>query len=434
VDASALNDKRSRELFARAVRLIPGGVNSPVRAMRAVGRDPLFIESASGAELIDVDGNRFIDYVCCWGPLIAGHAHPEVVEAVRVAAARGTGYGAPTEAEVELAAEVVARVPSAEMVRLTSSGTEAAMTAVRLARAVTRREKILKFAGGYHGHVDGLLADAGSGLATQGIPASPGVTRAQAADTLVARWNDEDGFNRLIEAAGDELAAVIAEPVPANMGVVLPDEGFLDLLRKRTSECGALLILDEVITGFRVALGGAQERYGITADITVLGKVLGGGLPLAAVAGPRKLIAELAPSGKTYQAGTLSGSPLATAGGLATLRLLTPASYARLEQITAQLATRLRGAAALAGVGAQVESACGLLTVFFSERRVRSYEDARAADHEAYARFFRSMLSQGIYLPPSGFEAWFPSLAHGDEQLERTIEAATSAFGSVGSR
>jgi glutamate-1-semialdehyde 2,1-aminomutase len=412
---------------------MPGGVNSPVRAMRAVGRDPLFIESGSGAELVDVDGNHFVDYVCCWGPLIAGHAHAEVVAAVTAAAARGTGYGAPTEAEVELAAEVVARLPSVEMLRLTSSGTEAAMTAVRLARSVTGREKVLKFAGAYHGHVDGLLVEAGSGLATQGIPASPGVTRAQAADTLVSQWNDRRRFEALIEAAGSELAAVIAEPVPANMGVVPPEEGFLDLLRERTAECGALLILDEVISGFRVARGGAQERYGVAADITVLGKVLGGGLPLAAVAGPGTLLAELAPAGKTYQAGTLSGSPLATAAGLATLRLLTPASYERLEQITTQLARGLRETAARAGIAVQVESLCGLLTVFFCERRVRSYEDARAADQAAYARFFRSMLAQGIYLPPSPFEAWFPSLAHDDEQLERTVEAAASAFRTVGS-
>jgi glutamate-1-semialdehyde 2,1-aminomutase len=433
VDASALNDRRSRELFERAARLMPGGVNSPVRAMRAVGRGPLFIASGSGAELVDVDGNRFIDYVCCWGPLIAGHAHPEVVAAVTAAAARGTGYGAPTEAEVELAAEVVARLPSVEMLRLTSSGTEAAMTAVRLARSVTGREKVLKFAGAYHGHVDGLLAEAGSGLATQGIPASPGVTRAQAADTLVAQWNDRHRFEALIEAAGSELAAVIAEPVPANMGVVPPEEGFLDLLRERTAESGALLILDEVISGFRVARGGAQERYGVAADITVLGKVLGGGLPLAAVAGPVALLAELAPAGKTYQAGTLSGSPLATAAGLATLRLLTPASYERLEQITTRLARGLRETAARAGIAVQVESLCGLLTVFFRERRVRSYEDARAADQAAYARFFRSMLAQGIYLPPSPFEAWFPSLAHDDEQLERTVEAAASAFRTAAS-
>jgi glutamate-1-semialdehyde 2,1-aminomutase len=434
VDASALNDKRSREVLARATRVMPGGVNSPVRAMQAVGRDPLFIDRASGAELIDVDGNRFIDYVCSWGPLIAGHAHPEVVAAVTEAARRGMGYGAPTEAEVELAEQVIARVPAAEMVRLTSSGTEAAMTAVRIARAATGREKILKFAGAYHGHVDGLLAAAGSGLATQGIPASPGVTGAQAADTLVADWNDENGFEALMEAAAGELAAVIAEPVPANMGVVPPRQGFLELLRRRTSESGALLILDEVITGFRIARGGAQERYRIDADITVLGKVLGGGLPLAAVAGPRALLEQLAPVGETYQAGTLSGNPLATAAGLATLRLLTPASYTRLERITEELAVGLREAASRAAVAVRVESVCGLLTVFFSAREVRSYEDAVAGDREAYAHFFRSMLSQGVYLPPSPFEAWFPSLAHGDGQLERTIDAATSAFAAVGSR
>jgi glutamate-1-semialdehyde 2,1-aminomutase len=402
--------------------------------MRAVGRDPLFIASAAGAEVVDVDGNRFIDYVCSWGPLIAGHAHPEVIDAVASAASRGTSYGAPTEAEVELAAEVVERVPSVEMVRLTSSGTEATMTAIRLARAITGRDKVLKFAGAYHGHVDGLLADAGSGLATEGIPASPGVTEAQAADTLVSDWNDEAGFARLTEASGDELAAVIAEPVPANMGVVPPAPGFLELLRKRTRDCGALLVLDEVITGFRVARGGAQERYGLDPDLTVLGKVLGGGLPLAAVAGRRELMEQLAPVGATYQAGTLSGNPLATAAGIATLRLLTSSGYVRLEQLTEQLAGALREAAARAGVAAQVTAECGLVTVFFSDRPIERYDDALKTDREAFSLFHSAMLSQGVYLPPSPFEAWFPSLAHTDTHLERTLDAVELAFGAVADR
>jgi glutamate-1-semialdehyde 2,1-aminomutase len=422
-----LNDTRSRELFERAQRVIPGGVNSPVRAMRAVGREPLFIERASGAELIDADGNRYIDYVCSWGPLILGHAHPEVVRAVTAAAARGTSFGAPTEAEVELAAEVAARIASVEMVRLVCSGTEGTMTAIRLARSATGRDKVLKFAGAYHGHVDGLLADAGSGLATQGIPASPGVTAAQAAETIVAPWNDAERFESIMQASGDELAAVLAEPVPANMGVVPPSEGFLELLRERTSEHGALLVLDEVITGFRVAAGGAQELYRIEPDLTVLGKVLGGGLPLAAVGGARWLMEQLAPVGTTYQAGTLSGNPLATAAGLTTLGLLTAAAYERLARFTEQLAAGLRERAA-AAAPVHVAALPGLVTVFFAERAVESWEDAKSADAAAYARFFGAMLDAGIYLPPSPFEAWFPSLAHGEEELERTLEAAGAAF------
>jgi glutamate-1-semialdehyde 2,1-aminomutase len=407
---------------------MPGGVNSPVRAMRSVGRDPIFIEAARGAWLTDVDGNTYLDYVCSWGPLILGHAHPEVVEAVTSAAARGTSYGAPTRAEVDLAAEVVRRVPGVELVRLTSSGTEAAMTAVRLARAATGRSKVLKFAGAYHGHVDVLLADAGSGLATQGIPASPGVTEAQAADTIVVRWNDVEALAAAAERAANDLAAVIAEPIPANMGLVPPVEGFVGAMRDTCDRYGALLVLDEVISGFRVAPGGAQELLDVRGDLVVLGKVLGGGMPLAAVAGPRALMERLAPAGDTYQAGTLSGNPLATAAGLATLRLLDGEAYTRLERSTERLAQGLRSEAASAGVPVQVESACGLLTLFFSEGPVRDYEDAKSADRDAYARFFAGMLARGVYLPPSQFEAWFPSLAHDDDAIDRTIEAAGDAL------
>ena len=380
--------------------------------MRAVGRDPLFIASAEGAEIVDVDGNRYLDYVCSWGPMILGHAHPEVVDAVRAAARRGTSFGAPTEAEVDLAAEVVARVPCAEMVRLTSSGTEASMTAVRLARAATGRAKVIKFAGGYHGHVDGLLAESGSGLATQGIPASPGVTEAQAADTIVVPWNDPGALTAAAARAGDDLAAIIAEPIPANMGLVPPEPGFLKLLRSTCDEAGAVLIFDEVITGFRVARGGAQEALEVRPDLAVLGKVLGGGLPLAAVAGPRGLLEQLAPVGDTYQAGTLSGNPLATAAGLATLRLLDAGAYERLGRATERLATGLEQAAAAAGVPVQVPRTTGLLTVFFSGRPVSDYDGARDADAAAFATFFNEMLARGVYLPPSPFEAWFPSLAH----------------------
>jgi glutamate-1-semialdehyde 2,1-aminomutase len=408
-------------LYGRALELMPGGVNSPVRAMRAIGRDPLFIERGEGVELIDVDGNRYLDWVCSWGPLIAGHAHPDVVAAVTAAAERGTSYGAPTEAEVELAAEVVERVPGAEMVRMTSSGTEAAMSAIRLARAATGRDPILKFAGAYHGHVDGLLAEAGSGLATQGIPASPGVTAAQAADTIVVPWNDRDAVERA--RAERPPAAILCEPYPANMGLVPPEEGFLTFLRDRADAAGALLVFDEVITGFRVARGGAQEREGVTPDLTVLGKVIGGGLPAAAYAGPRELMERIAPAGDVYQAGTLSGNPLATAAGLATLRLLDDAAYERLEETTRALAEGLREV-----LPAQVAWTTGLLTVFFSDRPVRDLDGARACDLDAFAAFCRGMLDRGVYVPPSQFEAWFPSLAHGPEQVERTVAAAREAL------
>jgi glutamate-1-semialdehyde 2,1-aminomutase len=409
----------SAELYERALELLPGGVNSPVRAMRAIGRDPIFVARGDGAELIDVDGNRYVDWVMSWGPLIAGHAHPDVVNAVTAAAAAGTSFGAPTEAEVTLAAEVVERVPSAEMVRMVSSGTEATMSALRVARAATGRDRIAKFAGAYHGHVDGLLADAGSGLATQGIPASPGVTAAQAADTAVFAWG------ALPEG---EFAAIVCEPYPANMGLVPPPNGFLAALREHADATGALLVFDEVISGFRVAPGGAQEREGVTPDLSILGKVIGGGVPAAAYAGRRDLMERVAPAGDVYQAGTLSGNPLATAAGLATLGLLDGDAYARLDRLTETLADGLRRMAREAGVPVRVSHTTGLLTVFFSENPVRDYDDAKACDTDRYATFCRAMLDRGIYLPPSQFEAWFPSLAHTDAHVERTLEAAREAF------
>ena len=409
--------ERSAAAYARAADLLPGGVNSPVRAMRSIGRDPIFVARGEGAELVDVDGNRYVDWMMSWGPLIAGHAHPDVVAAVTAAAASGTSFGAPTEAESDLAAEVVERVPSAEMVRLVSSGTEASMSALRLARAATGRDRIAKFAGAYHGHVDGLLADAGSGMATQGIPASPGVTAAQAADTVVFPWGTvPDG----------EFAAIVCEPYPANMGLVPPAEGYLAALRERADDTGALLVFDEVISGFRVGRGGVQARDGVIPDLTILGKIIGGGLPAAAYAGPRELMERVAPAGDVYQAGTLSGNPLATAAGLATLRLLDDDAYARLDRLTTTLADGLREAAGDTPV--QVCHTTGLLTVFFSEEPVRDYEDAKRCDTAAYAAFCRAMLDSGVYLPPSQFEAWFPSLAHTDEHVERTLEAAREAF------
>jgi glutamate-1-semialdehyde 2,1-aminomutase len=413
----------SAAAYERALALLPGGVNSPVRAMRQIGRDPIFVARGEGAELIDVDGNRYVDWVMSWGPLIAGHAHPEVVSAVSAAAAAGTSFGAPTEAEVELAAEVVERVPSAEMVRMTSSGTEASMSALRLARAATGRDRVVKFAGAYHGHVDGLLADAGSGLATQGIPASPGVSAAQAADTVVAEWNGE--------LPDVEAAAIICEPYPANMGLVPPGPAFLSSLREYADATGALLIFDEVITGFRVGPGGAQEREGVTPDLTVLGKVIGGGLPAAAYAGRRELMEQVAPAGSVYQAGTLSGNPLATAAGLATLRLLDEAAYSALDARTAELARGLRRAAREAGAEVSVTSTTGLLTLFFAPEAPRSYEEARACDLDAYAAFCRGMLDRGVYLPPSQFEAWFPSLAHTDAHVERTVAAAREVLAGL---
>ncbi len=450
---TSLTDTRSGELYRRALQLLPGGVNSPVRAMRAIGRDPIFIERAAGAELFDVDGNRYVDYVCSWGPMIHGHTHPAVLDAIREAAGRGTSFGAPTAGEVDLAEEIARRMESVDMLRMTSSGTEATMTALRLARAATGRERVVKFAGAYHGHVDGLLAQAGSGLATQALPSSPGVPAEVAAATTVVPWNDPEALIAAT-AAGEPIAAIIAEPLPANMGLVPARTGFLELLRERADACGALLILDEVISGFRVARGGAQELSGVRADLTVMGKIIGGGLPAGAVGGRAELMRMLAPAGEVYQAGTLSGNPLAVAAGLATLELLDDAAYLRLASITEQLAEGLRAAASAAGVGrgtesggaglgagpdgspaagypVQVVSAPGLLTVFFSETPVEDMAAAEACDRDAYARWCRALLSRGVYAPASQFEAWFPSLAHTPEQLELTLAAATAAFAEI---
>ena len=408
--------------------MLPGGVNSPVRAMRAIGRDPLFIARGVGAEIVDADGASYIDYVCSWGALIAGHAHPAVLEAVSVAAARGTTFGAPTEGEVSLAEAVAARVPGVAMLRMTSSGTEAAMTAIRIARASTARERIVKFAGAYHGHSDGLLAAAGSGVATAGIPASLGVPAAVAAATIVVPWNDRAALEAAT-ALEDPPAAIIAEPYPANMGLVPPQPGFLEFLRERADACGAVLILDEVISGFRVARGGASEASGVSGDLVVLGKVFGGGLPAAAVGGSRALMELLAPVGAVYQAGTLSGNPLAVAAGLATLELLDDAAYARLESATRTLAEGI--AAAAGGREVSLSWLPGLLTVFFCASPPRDFAEAARCDTAAFGAWCRALLERGVYPPPSQFEAWFPSLAHTDAQIEQTIEAARGAFEAI---
>ena len=404
---------------------MPGGVNSPVRAMRSIGRaHPVFVERGEGCELVDVDGNRYVDWVCSWGPLILGHAHPGVVSAVRQATERGTSYGAPTEGEVELAEEVGRRFGSVEMLRMVNSGTEAAMSAVRLARAATGRELVVKFAGAYHGHVDGLLAEAGSGLATQGIPASPGVTEAQASEVIVVPWNDREAVAAAL--AEHPVAAILAEPVAANMGVIPPADGFLAFLREQADAGGALLVFDEVISGFRVARGGAQDLYGVDADLTIMGKVLGGGLPAAAYGGRRVLMEHVAPAGDVYQAGTLAGNPLAVAAGLATLRELDADAYERLAALTGSFASALRDAAGNWPV--QVASVCGLVTPFFSAEPVYDFSGAAACDLEAYGRFCRALLERGIYPPASQFEAWFVSLAHDEAAIEHTCEAAAEAF------
>ena len=425
----SLRDTRSAELYARALQYLPGGVNSPVRAMRSIGRDPIFIERGEGAELTDVDGNTYIDYVCSWGPLILGHADPEVIAAITEAAAAGTTYGAPTAGEVEIAEEVSRRFPSIEMLRMTSSGTEAAMSAIRLARAATGREKLLKFAGAYHGHLDGLLAEAGSGLATAAIPSSPGVPSAATAATVIVPWNDPQA---LIEATEQhEFAAILAEPYPANMGLVPPADGFLELLRERATATGALLVFDEVISGFRVASGGAQELTGVIPDLTALGKIFGGGLPAAAYGGSRQLMEMIAPAGDVYQAGTLSGNPLAGAAGLTTLRRLDDAAYLRLQATTEALASGIREAAREAGVPVDVVHTTGLFTVFFSEHPVVDYASAQRCDLELYGSWCRALLARGVYPPPSQFETWFPSLAHTPAQVEQTIEIAAAAFAEI---
>lgn len=423
---------RSESLFAEACSLFPGGVNSPVRAFRAVGGAPRFIARGEGAFLVDVDGNRYIDYVLSWGPLILGHAHPNVVAAIAEQAAHGTSFGAPTELESELARLITQAMPSVEMVRFVSSGTEAAMSALRLARAATRRDKVIKFAGCYHGHFDGFLVQAGSGVATLGLPDSPGVTAATAASTLTAPYNDLDAVESLLKANPGEVAAIAVEPVAGNMGLVLPQPGFLEGLRRLADEHGALLIFDEVMTGFRVGYGGAQGKYGITPDLTCLGKVIGGGLPAAAYGGRRDLMELIAPAGPVYQAGTLSGNPLAMAAGAATLRAIrAPGVFEQLERAAAMLCSGFEHAAAEADIALRTAYAGSMWGFFFTDEPVVDYVSAKKSDTQRYAQFFHAMLERGIYLAPAQFEASFVSLAHSDALIQETIAAAADALRSI---
>jgi len=415
-------------LFAEAQRLLPGGVNSPVRAMRSVGMEPLFISHGAGSHIYDVDGNDYIDYVGSWGPLILGHCHPAVTEALERTLMQGTSFGAPSPLEVELARKVTAAVPSIEMVRLVNSGTEATMSALRVARGFTSREKIVKFIGCYHGAVDSLLVQAGSGVATLSLPDSPGVTRGTSSDTILARYNDLGHVREIMAAEGEQVAAIILEPVAGNMGVVPPAEGFLEGLRELATSYNAVLIFDEVMSGFRVAYGGAQELFGIVPDMTCLGKIIGGGLPVGAFGGRREIMQTVAPAGNTYQAGTLSGNPLAMAAGLAMLTELDkPGVYEALEEKSSWLANNLEAAGAKSAVPSCQNRVGSMMTIFFTEGPVTDFDSARASDTERFAAFFRHMLEGGIYLAPSQFEAGFISLAHSQDDLELTV-ARASAF------
>ncbi len=420
---------RSQVLFEEAQHLMPGGVNSPVRAFRGVGGEPVFIERGNGPYLFDVDGNCYLDYVQSWGPMILGHAYPTVLQAVTTASARGFSYGAPTAAESELARLVISSVPSIEMVRFVNSGTEATMSALRLARAYTGRSKIVKFSGCYHGHADMLLVQAGSGVATMGLPDSPGVPAETTSNTLIASYNNADEVEKLFHSYPDEIAAVIVEPVAANMGLVLPQEGFLESLRELTRQHGALLIFDEVMTGFRVALGGMQERTGILPDLTCLGKIIGGGLPVGAYGGPSEIMQLVAPVGPMYQAGTLSGNPLAMAAGIATLtELRKPGQYAELTRKSSMFEDGLTQVIQQTDPSVHLASISGMFTLFFVPHPVLNYAEAKTADTKRFGRFFWSMLRQGIYLPPSQFEACFISLALDDAMLKETIVCVQRAL------
>ena len=424
-----LSLKTSEEFFLRAEEVIPGGVNSPVRAFGAVGGTPPFIAGGKGSKIYDVDGNEYIDYVCSWGPLILGHAHPAVAEAIKEAVEKGSSFGAPTEKEILLAEKIVEAVPSIEKVRLVSSGTEATMSAVRLARAATGRDKILKFTGCYHGHADSFLVQAGSGALTFGEPSSPGVPGGVTADTLVSPYNDLDSLDELLTANEGKVAAIIVEPVAANMGCIPPKEGFLAGLRERCDRYGLILIFDEVITGFRVAYGGAQELYDVMPDLTTLGKIIGGGLPVGAYGGKTDLMDMIAPAGSVYQAGTLSGNPLATSAGLAVLNELSkPGTYEKLEERSSDLETGLKDAISTLNIEAIVQRVSSLLCVYFSDKPIEKLEDIPGSASERYKNYFHTMLDSGIYLAPSAYEAMFVSLAHSREDIETTISNSVLAL------
>jgi glutamate-1-semialdehyde 2,1-aminomutase len=424
--------KKSIELYRRALGMIPGGVNSPVRAFRAIGISPIFTEHAKGSKIWDVDGNEYIDYVGSWGPMILGHAHPKIVAALKKVAAKGTSFGAPTPFEIELAIKVKKGFPSMELVRMVSSGTEAVMSAIRVARGYTGRDKILKFEGCYHGHGDSLLVKAGSGAATFGIPDSLGVPEDLAKHTLTAPYNDLDSVRSALRQYPKQIACIIVEPIAGNMGVVLPEKGFLEGLRKICDEEGALLVFDEVITGFRVAYGGAQELYGVQADLTCLGKIIGGGLPVGAYGGKEKIMEMVAPLGGVYQAGTLSGNPLAMIAGIKTLELLKLKKiYQELEKKTSYLAENIYMSAEERGIPLSINHIRGMFTIFFTEGPVRDYRTAKMSDTNRFAKFFIEMMEQGIYLPPSQYEAWFVSLAHTQKDLDKTIEACDNAFSTI---
>jgi glutamate-1-semialdehyde 2,1-aminomutase len=428
-----MNTKKSTEEFNRALKLIPGGVNSPVRAFRSVGRDPIFISSAKGSRITDIDGNRYIDYVGSWGPMILGHAYPSIIEAINNAAQSGTSYGAPTILESEMAELIINMVPSVEMVRMVNSGTEATMSAIRLARGYTGKNKIVKFAGCYHGHHDSFLIKAGSGAITLGIPDSPGVSSGIAQDTIIANYNDIQSVEQIFESDAANIAAVIIEPVAANMGVVTPVNGFLEAVRNITTKHGALLIFDEVITGFRLAPGGAQEFYGIKPDITTLGKIIGGGLPVGAYGGSMEIMQNIAPAGKIYQAGTLSGNPLAMTAGITMLRTLknNPEIYSHINNLAERLEIGLKKNLELTGLRAVINRVGSLMTIFFGNSEVKSYDDAIKSDTAMYAEYFRKCLENGIYLAPSQFEAAFISNAHSEDDIDETIEKSLLAMRSI---
>jgi len=428
----AIKNTRSRELFKKARRFIPGGVNSPVRAFKAVGGNPLFIKSAKGSKIYDVDGNEYIDYVLSWGPLILGHSHPRVVNALKRAVERGTSYGAPTPLEVELAEMIKKAYPSMEIVRMVNSGTEATMSAIRVARAFTGRDKIIKFEGCYHGHADGLLVKAGSGAATFGVPTSPGVPRDYARNTITLPFNDLDAFKKICDKMGKDIACVILEPVVGNSGCILPKPGYLEGIRKITSKYDIVLIFDEVMTGFRVSYGGAQKAFGIKPDMTCLGKVIGGGLPVGAYGGRREIMKMVAPEGPVYQAGTLSGNPLAMTAGIETLKILSkPETYKKLFAKSEALEEGLKDAAKRAGIKTKFYRAGTMFCTYFTDREVHNFSDASKTDTARFSRFFRGMLERGINLAPSAFEAGFMSLAHTNSDINKTIRAAFETFREI---